>query len=535
MYREDYQLDKNSLAFEYLVLDNVIGLDDDDIIDAITDGGNDGGIDAVWIDNNNLHLFTFKYTEKFDKTKSNFPEKDINSIILTIKRIFEKDICKNDVNSLLWSKIENIYDIKGTINIKLYICSNGLKPINAVIQKLEKDLQSYEPIEFKYLGQNEIMNFILGKKYSKKEGKLTFIEKFYFSKNISTSIIGIVGLVPIIDLVQMITKDEGQTIDEEIFNDNIRLYLKLKNSINKNIYDTALSDSNETFWILNNGITIVCERCDMQNLKRSPEAHLINYQIVNGGQTMHALFDAYNNNKDKLDDVLLLVRICSTSNLELSKLISETTNSQTPIKNRDLRSNDPIQKNLEENFLDMGYYYERKKNQHQSKPKEKRLDAQLLAQLFMAYYLDMPAQAKNKRAMIYDEKYNEIFDVNSITADKMLLPYKFYLPLNDVRKGVMKKIRQNINITDKELMISRGVFHIINAVKHIAKHEQIDLNLTMNDKDIQKVVDKSIQITYEAIRKEKNEKKGRFSYDNIFKIIETVNKIQIYVNNTYAK
>ena len=183
------------------------------------------------------------------------------------------------------------------------------------------------------------------------------------------------------------------TINEDAFNENARIYLKLRyNKINQSIYDTALSDENFEFWYLNNGITIICEECSFIPSSRSPVATLKNLQIVNGGQTTHALFEAYLKDPEKIDNVLLIVRICQTKDFRIAEKISETTNKQTPVVSRDLHANDRIQKQLEEEFRILNFFYERKKNQYADKPKSQRLDSELMGQLYLAYYLDMPSE-----------------------------------------------------------------------------------------------------------------------------------------------
>jgi hypothetical protein len=45
----DYGLEDNSTAFMWLALEAILQLNPDDIEDAITDGGQDGGLDAIHI------------------------------------------------------------------------------------------------------------------------------------------------------------------------------------------------------------------------------------------------------------------------------------------------------------------------------------------------------------------------------------------------------------------------------------------------------------------------------------------------------
>jgi hypothetical protein len=169
---------------------------------------------------------------------------------------------------------------------------------------------------------------------------------------------------------------------------------------------------------------------------------------VNGGQTTHALFDAYLNEPKKLQDVLLLLRICETRDRDITDKISETTNSQTPVKGRDIHANDAIQRDLDTQFKDRGYYYERKKNMYEEMPKNSRLNNELLGQIYLSYYLDMASEAKNEKTIIFGDMCDKIFDSTTITADMMLVPYRIFLPLEKIKKdikGKKRKKRQQMN------------------------------------------------------------------------------------------
>ena len=147
---------------------------------------------------------------------------------------------------------------------------------------------------------------------------------------------------------------------------------------------------NVEFWYLNNGITMTCDSFSYQPGVRAPVVALQNIQIVNGGQTSHALFEAYTEQPDRVKDVLILARIYETRAQDITSDIAEATNSQTPINTRDLHSNDDVQLKLDESFRDIGKYYERKAKQHQGKQRSKRIDAMSAGQAFLAYFLGCP-------------------------------------------------------------------------------------------------------------------------------------------------
>lgn len=458
-YRGDYSLENDSTAFSWLSLETILNLNSDDIEDSITDGAMDGGIDALYIGDRTIHIFTFKYTDIFEHTSNNFPANDLDKILITAQGIYEHTIARDDVNELLWEKVNEIWDLfsKGPLNFNFYVCSNKLKPVKTARDKFETKLISFRFVKFFYIDQEDLASKILEQRYEHVDGSLTFIDKQHFERS-DGNVRGIVATVAASDLINLVADpSDPKKINENVFNDNVRVY-KRRNRINKRIIETALSDDNYKFWYLNNGITIVCEECDYIPNTRSPRANLQSLQIVNGGQTTHALFEAYQENNEKINDILLLMRVCVTKrDNPIAERISETTNSQIPVTTRDLHANDNIQRKLQEEFDSLGYYYERKPNQFQSQPANKRLNNELLAQLYLAYFFNMPSQAKNKKSIVFGEKYDEIFDPQKITATRMLLPYRLYLPL---------KIRRETSNARKEIKSQLMRLRLMSPVQH---------------------------------------------------------------------
>jgi hypothetical protein len=533
-YKVDYGLEDMSTAFQWLALEAILNLNESEIEDAITDGSMDGGIDAIHVDNRTVHVFNFKYAETFETSTHNFPETEIDKLLVTMERIYAKALTPNDVNPLLWDKIVEIWTLfeTGHIEFKYHLCSNKEKPLTHAKRKFETTLERYKFVDCYYYDQEDIVTKIIERKYKRVDGELRFIDTQYFDRS-DGPLKGIVATVAATDLVNLVRDPENpDNVIEDAFNENVRVFLKLKNRINQGIYDTALSDDNFVFWYLNNGITIVCDDCVYTPGTRTPVARLSNLQIVNGGQTTHALFQAFLRDPEKLKRVLVLVRICETKkDYKISERISETTNSQTPIRTRDLHANDRIQKKLEEQFLALEYYYERKKNQYESKPKGQRLDNELLGQIYLAYYLDMPSEAKNQKAIVFGEMYDEIFDEHLITAARMLIPYKIYLPLEKRKKDVQKKKRRREPVNEKEAFISRATFHLLNVLKMIGEKESLDLS---KSGVIERAIEKAIGYVGEVVRREAEKRGELYTHDKFFKEVATDRIIREHVLKKYG-
>jgi AIPR protein len=531
-YKRDYSLEKDGVAFAWVALEIILNLNEDEIEEALTDGNGDGGIDAIHIADRDIHIFTFKYTNSFESTFKNFPETDLDTFLVTMERIMSHSLSKEAVNDLVWDKAQEIWGLFGTgpLNFNFYVCSNKEKPTEQAQKRFQDNLDRYKFVEYFYFDQESLATKILENKYRKVDGKIRFIEKQYFDRSDGGSLRGIVATVAATDLIKLVEDPERPgKINEDAFNDNARIYFKLQNMINRGIFDTALSEENYEFWYLNNGITIVCDECEYMPNTRSPLAILKNFQIVNGGQTTHALFEAYLEDRQKIDDVLVLVRVCQTTNHKISEKIGETTNSQTPVLTRDLHANDRIQKQLEDEFNSLGFFYERKRNQYATQPKTKRLDNELLGQMFLAYYLDMPSEARNSKSLVFGGKYSDIFNEHT-TASMLLLPYRIYSPLDARRKEIQRKKRNRDQISERDAFVSRATFHILNGVKLVAEKEDIDLG---SQDGINRAIELTIKYIEEVVDKEAKMRGEPYTHDKFFKEIPTNRKIRDHIIAKY--
>lgn len=235
-----------------------------------------------------------------------------------------------------------------------------------------------------------------------------------------------------------------------------------------------LADDNHMFWYQNNGITMTCDKVDIGPSRRSPKIKLTNVQIVNGGQTSNCLFEAAKENREKVEVIILLVRIIETRSEEVKMSISETTNSQTPINVRDLRSNDRQQRQLEEAFADLGHFYERKSGQHADKDSSKRIDALSAGQAFLAFGIGLPETAKKDRGRVFGDLYDTVF-AEDLTANKLLTSIKLVQLVNGKKKNVREKIRAGIPLDTGEMSLIDGSFHVLFAIRQICNRDVINM------------------------------------------------------------
>jgi hypothetical protein len=201
---------------------------------------------------------------------------------------------------------------------------------------------------------------------------------------------------------------------------NIREY-QGETGINKKI-GKSYAESPAWFWYKHNGVIIFADSVFVD--KANVRLVLRNPQVVNGGQTLKALFSVYNRTGKKDSDATVLIRAYrlpyeDTSIYQKSIDIISALNSQNPIRPSDLRSTDPRQVKLEEHFRQLSYVYYRKRSMEN---RVTRFQIKMTS-LGMVYYVckkQVPQEGvRGNIEEIFNEntKYDEVFPVPEINLE----------------------------------------------------------------------------------------------------------------------
>jgi hypothetical protein len=222
-------------------------------------------------------------------------------------------------------------------------------------------------------------------------------------------------------LVISISGNEIRKLVEEkglsLFEKNARLPL-LRGKANPEIAkQLETNEKREKFWYLNNGLTITCRSFQLND----QQIEVYGGQIVNGCQTAWTL----SKRKGGLENVWVLAKIVQTGDPKFAYDIRRATNLQTAITLRDLRSNDFVQLRLQKLFEQMGYYYERKKDEWTVRKKIRpaiksqylkgNVDNERLGQYFLAF-TGNPSKAKEEKREIFGTYYGAVQIKASVQA-----------------------------------------------------------------------------------------------------------------------
>lgn len=518
-----------SKAFMPLMVASILDVTAEEAYDAITDGGNDRGVDALFVDErdgkNTIHVFQFKYAEAFERAKSNFPSKEIDKILSFLTDLLDQDkSMEQSCNPMLWEKTKEAWQSlsKKHAAIEIHFCSNTLPMIDDERARLRRSLDKWNGVREHHYGLDEIINLFLSSKQPKIDRDIRIIDKDYYDRT-DGNVRALICTLDAAELVKLITDpDNEQMVYRPIFDENVRIYLSGRNNINKEIISTALSDDRHLFWYLNNGLTITCSSFSYVKGSRAPIVSLKDVQIVNGGQTSNALFEAFTQDRERVSDVLLLARIIEAKEQSVGQKVSETTNSQTPIKSRDLRANTLVQRKIEEALAALGYFYERKTNQFANKPRDKRIDAQTAGQAYLAYALDMPEVAKKDRGRVFGDLFETVFS-DDLLPKNLLVPLNVLKEIEIFKKDVQRRLRNNEKVDQEDLFIIDGAYHVLFAVRRICDRENLD---EFSDSAVSKVPE-AINTVKTCVRNNKTE---TFSFNRFFKDAGTRTKIEAFIS-----
>lgn len=207
----------------------------------------------------------------------------------------------------------------------------------------------------------------------------------------------------------------------QLYTDNIRLYLGDRGSVNKDIISTITSNDSIWFPYMNNGISIICDKLTfgtVNTTKNTLPLTLENMQIINGCQTINALYSAkYNDNtKDNFRAANVMVRIYEIDSklVNFKMNIIKATNNQNAVKSYSLMANDPIQIKIADILKRYDIVYDRKGESKQNSNKKSLIISMTTAAL--AYRAVYQFKARSLRSglgksrVFMKGEYEKVFD-----------------------------------------------------------------------------------------------------------------------------
>ncbi|MBI5861835.1 MAG: AIPR family protein [Rugosibacter sp.] len=422
--------------FEIFVAEQVLkdyDLGYDEIESGIVGGGNDGGIDSMYVLVNgelaqeDFDISTLKKGVVIEtviiqaKFTDGFGENAVEKLTAATEDLFnlgkDLDSMKSVFNDGVRSSVANFRRIQAGLASKFpalrfrYIyASKGSDPHPNVQRKSEilgeklKGLFSNADFSFEFLGAAELLS--QARREPPSAHNLTLAE----NPISSSGDVGYISLVKLRDFDAFIRDGAGK-LRRNLFEANVRDY-QGSTAVNEEIGDSLKAKGWEDFWWLNNGVTIVAAKATVS----AKTLTLEDPQIVNGLQTSNEIYRYFSEANTAGDERNLLVRVIVPTKPESRDRVIKATNSQTSIPPASLRATDKIHRDIEEHLRPYGLFYDRRKNLHKNegRPLDQIVGIPLMAQAVMSILLQRPddARARPSSLLKKDEDYSRVFSTS---------------------------------------------------------------------------------------------------------------------------
>ncbi|RGR85444.1 AIPR family protein [Phocaeicola plebeius] len=343
------------------------------------------------------------------------------------------------------------------INNATGIYRNNEKEINNVLARFNADRQLLG-FSIQVYGVKEILELVREGKIQVGSESLELVNEGMYSyrleDNSKRESLGlpkkvIVGMCNVNEFIRL----QNKYHHNQLYAENIRLYLGDRGNVNKDIIATITSSESLWFPYMNNGISIICDSLAIGNTNAAKHVQtftLENMQIINGCQTVNALYSAKygENTRDNFRPANVMVRIyeINPSQTDFKMNIIKATNNQNSVKSYSLMANDPIQIRIAEVLKKFNIIYDRKGEGKNIQGNQMIISMVNVALAYRAVYLFMARSLRSglgKSRVFQKAEYDKIFNSNLLEEgnEKQLdeLCFKFI-----IANGILDAIREQI-------------------------------------------------------------------------------------------
>ncbi len=377
--------------FEYVAVQKITYLYDDELFERLVfvdhkrTGKSEELLDAYLIvdvdDEIQLKLFQFKFSEKYE---GGISTKELYAFVDRMNRVFLRGDLQDEKTLEAFKEVREALEEaragnqRAKTRIQCYYVVNGqnVSPTDAAkVQEIRDtfahDRQAYG-FTFETYGGLDIYSLCaIGRIPIQQEAlELNYDmgDRSILHHNIGVNPNGmpmqvVVGFVNVNQLIRLVDRYSNN----ELFEKNVRLFLGVGKDVNRRIIGTITSNESAWFGFMNNGVSITADviHVDMPPSGKKVRMRLDNMQIINGCQTVNALYHAKyaKELKDRFQgnsSVMVRVYQVDPANKAFLDALIIATNSQNAIRPEDLLSNDSIQRTIQGMYHDYGIGYERK-------------------------------------------------------------------------------------------------------------------------------------------------------------------------------
>ncbi|KLI29651.1 AIPR family protein [Brachyspira hyodysenteriae] len=520
-------------------LRNIFNLDEYETKDCITDGAGDKQIDAVYINNQNstIYIIQGKFYEK-----ENIDSKPLREVLSSWIQIQNLEELQNNANEKLKVKIT---EIASALDDDYSICFE-LITTSELTDSAKNDLEIFQ----KTISENDKFNANLividNETLQTRYNEALNMNRPYINHNFSVEsnkymemYIGnkkaVIAAIPLKECIKIPGIKDGS-----LFRKNVRQSLGMDNKVNKGIAHTLRSDP-EKFFFLHNGITAICSSINIDNGIIKVEE----LNVVNGCQSLNTIFNCSQSIRNAAN-AYIMFRFYEINDSEYADDISTSTNSQSTVKARDLRSNDKnvlmMKKDYEQYFSD-GYFIT-KRGEFADPLKYNTahiVDLTLLGKQLIAWHSQRPTISYSE-SKIFDKYFGQLFH-REYKAENIQALHELY---DNILKNWNNKNPLRLNeallamkayIPFHHLYAISLLFCEVNQMHDLVPNPYIVLEKLKNNNLLNTVIKftaQSLNIAFEIAREEAINNNKVFSPQNWSKAKASLKDIRNAVKGQYS-
>ena len=441
-----------------------LSLNENDFAEMIVDGANDLGMDILLLDPNSDEEEIIIGQSKFCKTITS------EEILNAMRKMADgyKDLLKGHyelANTRLGSRFAEL-EVDEESKIYFVFYTSAPKLNNRTIKRIETrflgEFLDTDNIEVQILFDTDIKKEIKDAASWK-----SIVEDDEICIDKTKNILRYGDNAAIVNVSAFSIKKLYAEYETNLLSLNLRYHIKegrKRDGVDNGI-KTTIETNPKSFWLKNNGLTIICDEFRIDGTV----VHLTNFSIVNGGQTTYQI--SQNESLYKGNDFYLPCKIIKNTGetkkekTDFSLEIAQATNAQKPITQEDLKANSPEQISFAQEMHDVEVFYQAKRGQKSSSKEYSRTyqktKLEEIGKLCMAAIFQMPCVSRNgksgKKIFLEDRYYNYIFvkkqsQVAKICKELLYIQYyfkKFFKPKFERENENEEDSNTRINFANK--------------------------------------------------------------------------------------
>jgi hypothetical protein len=425
-----------SRAFVAWFLEHFYRLDETEAQDAVCDGSDDKGVDAIFVDRNleRIEIFQAKLFQNSAKTLGDTALKEFAGAMDQFRTkagvlAVQSQTANAELASLLRDAdvaqlVEQGYEIRGVF------LTNATRDGNAT-QYLgtRSDLIVYDAPQLEQVYVPTGHTAPVGTPISFDISGYDVVE--YKTPEATAFVAPILAS----ELVTLSGLSNGA-----LFSWNVRQALG-RTKVNRAIANSVhVQSEHKNFLLYHNGLTLLCE-----NVDRTPDKLTVSrYTVVNGCQSLTTLFE---NKKEITSELRLLARVIQLPpDSDLAAKITRHSNNQNAIGARDLQSNSTVQRRLQAEFAKAyagSVAYEIKRGESSVAPLVVSNDE--AARILLAFDREQP-WACHQSYRLFDELHGDIFARPEVDAHRIRALYEALLCVRDILPSLQNQLLANYRL-----------------------------------------------------------------------------------------